>query len=123
MEQTFVIEGRLMGLNEYVNECRSTAYSGNSAKRQQEAIVGWSVKGARLQPHDGLVRLSFLWVEPNKRRDKDNVAFAKKFILDALVRQGVLGKDGWSHVDGFDDDFDVDRQRPRIEVTIKDVVK
>ncbi|WP_230197975.1 RusA family crossover junction endodeoxyribonuclease [Megasphaera massiliensis] len=62
--------------------------------------------------------IKFHWVEKNKRRDKDNIAFAKKFILDALQEMGILQNDGWSEILGFSDTFDVDKDNPRIEVSL-----
>ena len=67
---------------------------------------------------EGPVVVSIEWYEPNRRRDLDNVASAKKFILDGLVRAGVLANDGQRHVTGFADTFHVDRERPRIVVSI-----
>ena len=64
------------------------------------------------------VYLRFNWIEPNKRRDKDNIASAKKFIIDALVKSGILENDGWKNVIGFSDRFSVDKNNPRIEVEI-----
>ena len=40
-------------------------------------------------------KIVFRWIEPNRRRDKDNVAFAKKFILDSLQEVGIIKNDGW----------------------------
>lgn len=68
-------------------------------------------------------RIHFLWIEKDKRRDLDNIAFAKKFILDALVGANVLKGDGWSCVKGFKDSFSVDKYRPRIEVYIDECVE
>ena len=51
------------------------------------------------------VHITFVWHEPNKRRDKDNVAFAKKFILDALQKAGRLKNDNNKYVKGFTDKF------------------
>ena len=64
---------------------------------------------------------SFLFrcLVPMRRRDLDNVAFAKKFIQDSLVHAGVLVNDGWNQIEGFTDDFAVDPKNPRVEVTIE----
>ena len=64
--------------------------------------------------------IHYLWIEPSRRRDKDNVAFAKKFIQDALVEGGVLRNDGWAEIEHFTDDFAVDPKNPRVEVTIEE---
>ena len=52
--------------------------------------------------------MRYLWVEKNKRRDKDNIAFAKKFIQDALVKEKVLENDGWAQIESWTDAFTVD---------------
>ena len=45
----------------------------------------------------------FEWHERTKKRDADNIASAKKFILDALVNCGVLQDDSRKYVKGFYD--------------------
>ena len=68
------------------------------------------------------VLLHYLYYEPTKRRDLDNIAAtAHKFTQDALVKCGVLENDGWNNVCGFTDRFFVDKENPRIEVTIQEV--
>lgn len=42
-------------------------------------------------------------------------------VQDALVSAGVLKDDGWKHVVGFSDRFDVDKANPHIEVRIREV--
>ena len=65
--------------------------------------------------------MAYRWFERDRKRDKDNVsAFGRKVIQDALVHTGVLKNDNWACVDGFSDQFEVDRKRPRIEVEIDD---
>ena len=65
--------------------------------------------------------MEYLWVEPNRRRDLDNISsFGRKVIQDALVDTGVLKDDGWKYVVGFSDKFDVDKKNPRIEVLIRE---
>ncbi len=67
------------------------------------------------------VAMRYLWVEKNKRRDKDNIAFAKKFIQDALVKEKVLENDGWAQIESWTDAFTVDAQCPRVEVELEEV--
>jgi len=71
----------------------------------------------------GPVIMHYTWYERTKRRDKDNIAFAKKFVQDALVKAGVLQGDGWAYIQGFTDNFDVDPAKPRIEVRITEIQK
>ena len=88
-------------------------------KKEAEELIGWHIKAQLKEIHfDAPVRMAFRWYEPNKKRDLDNISFAKKFILDALVANGIIKTDGWNGVTGFTDEFFTDKS-PRIEVDIK----
>jgi Holliday junction resolvase RusA-like endonuclease len=66
--------------------------------------------------------MAYVWHEPNKRRDLDNISsFGRKVIQDALVNSGVLENDGWQNIRGFNDEFKVSKDEPRIEVHIFEV--
>lgn len=95
---------RLPGLNEYTNACRGNKYGGGSFKKSVEQDIMLI-----LNTHhffiDYPVMIYFEWHEKDRRRDKDNVAFAKKFILDALQKCGKLKNDSNKFVVGFRDDF------------------
>lgn len=119
---TFVIPRQLPGLNEYVAACRTSPQVGARMKRQVETMIMQYARIQRLPSCDGLVHVAFAWHEPNRRRDVDNVAFAKKFILDALVTVGVLAGDGRKHVSGFSDSFHLDAREPRVVVTVERAV-
>lgn len=114
----FVIPGRLSGLNEMVNANRTNPYKGAKLKKDNERIVMDALRYQRVQPVYEPVYLRFMWVEPNKRRDKDNIASAHKYILDALVKMGILENDGWKQILGFSDRFAVDPKNPHIVVEI-----
>jgi len=115
-----IIHGRLDNLNDYTKACRTSPIVGNRMKgRNEEYIAGYIMQQLRGVRFKGKTRLTFRWIEPNRNRDLDNVCFAKKFILDALVKNKVLETDGWRGVEGFTDVFDVDPENPRIEVTIE----
>lgn len=124
MKQSLIIPGRLVSLNEYVaaNRGKYGWRSGAAMAEQQLQIVEWAIARARLKPVGRLVHLRFDYFEKDRRRDKDNVAgVAHKFIIDGLVKMGILNDDNWNHVDGFEDHFEVDKENPRIEVTITEV--
>lgn len=97
------INMKLPSLNEYVNACRTNRYQGSKMKRDLEATIGLFI--GRLPRFEKPVKIHFHWIEANKRRDYDNVAFAKKFILDALVKRGKLKDDNRRFVTGFTDTF------------------
>lgn len=94
-------------LNQYVNACRSNAYVGAKFKREVEEVIGWSIRQAltsqSLYKPNKAVMVRFEWHERTKKRDADNIASAKKFILDALVNMRVLEDDSRKFVKGFYD--------------------
>ena len=101
---SFKIPFKLPSLNDYINACRRNKYAGASFKKKTEEPIVWILNTKRFVI-DKPVRVTFVWHEPNKRRDKDNVAFAKKFILDALQKAGKLKNDNNQYIAGFNDDF------------------
>lgn len=121
MRQRFTVPGRLEGFNEYTDACRRSAHAGAAMKREQQDIVGWAIRAARLKPMAGKVDVHFRWYEPNMKRDKDNIVAAKKFILDALVEQGIIRNDNWTYVGDFSDKCFLSRNNPRIEIELEEV--
>ncbi len=120
--KTLVIDGQLPNLNEYTRACRGNKFLGAKMKKNAEEWISIFIKQQLKDIHfEGTVELAFRWYEPNKKRDLDNICFAKKFILDSLVSNGIIVADGWKGVIGFTDNFFVDKENPRIEVDIKKV--
>lgn len=115
---SFTIPGRLPGLNEYTNACRKNSRAGARMKKAAEHQVIAGILSCTSATVPGRVSVSITWYEKDRRRDLDNVAFAKKFILDAMVRTGVIGGDDQKHVVQLADEFAVDRANPRIEVIV-----
>ena len=103
----FIIKQKLPGLNEYINANRANRYLGAKFKAEVEEAIIWAINQARaaetLYQPEGRIIVNFEWHERTKRRDADNIASAKKFILDALVKSGVLIDDSRKYVVGFHD--------------------
>ncbi len=65
----------------------------------------------------GLAKLKFTWYARRTTvKDADNIAFAKKFVLDGFMKAGILGNDNRKHITGFQDEFAVDKRNPRVEI-------
>lgn len=120
MMHVLSVPGQIAGLNEYTKANRTHKMTAAKMKKDTEQYISLHIRqqlaGVKI---DVPVSISIRWVEPNKKRDPDNVSFAKKMVLDSLVSNGVLQGDGWKHVTGFADTFSVDKDNPRVEVTIK----
>lgn len=118
MTQTFTIKGRLPGYNEL------KAHHFKSARIKKEAMntIGWSAKAAQVQPVKDQVRVTIRCYEPNAKRDPDNVTSgAAKCVLDALQNIGILKNDNRKHVVPVLPAPDVDRENPRVEVSIEEI--
>ncbi len=104
-------------------------------EHEQAARSHWS-KGAEARKSDTLyvqlhrnvraalpvtvypVKVSFVWFRTDKRCDLDNIAFAKKSVLDGLVLAGVLAGDGYKFIQQSQDFYVIDKKNPGVEVTI-----
>lgn len=117
MSQTFVIPGRFVSLNEFY---RMGPQQQARVKGEHDGRVAEAARVAKVRPCKRRVRYHCHWVEPNRRRDLDNVAFAKKFVQDGLVKAGVLRNDTHHEIAGFSDSFSYDPKNPRIIVTLEE---
>ena len=121
MRWSFVIDGKLPGANEFINAGYRNRFFANNMKKKAEGQVAEAIEKHGKPHFDKPVKIGFAWFEPNSRRDCDNVAFAKKFIQDALVRNGVLEDDSRKHVVGYlGEEFPVDKDFPHVVVTVTD---
>lgn len=121
MEYLLIIPGTLPGLNEYIRAERGNKYGAAKMKSDAEKTIIFAarkrLKGVRIERP---VQLEYTWYD-NTRRDYDNIAFAHKFVQDALVKAGVLKDDGRKYIKGFSDAFVDVKENSRIEVLIKEI--
>lgn len=103
-----VIDMKLPSLNEYINVCRANKYKAAKYKADIENDIAYFL--IKMPKYDNPIRIHFHWIEGNKRRDLDNVCFAKKFILDAMVKTGKLKDDNRNCVTAFTDSFSYGRE-------------
>lgn len=95
---------KLPSCNEYINACRTNKYLAAKLKSETEEKIGIYLKD--VPKYEKPVRIHFHWIEGNKRRDLDGVCFAKKFILDAMVKYKKLKDDNRKCVTAFTDSFE-----------------
>lgn len=95
---------KLPSLNEIISANRANKYAGAEKKKQIETAIMWYLKLVREKITEP-VTIHFTWYEKNQKRDKDNVASAKKFVLDALQKSGILPNDNNKYIAGFTDSF------------------
>jgi len=111
---------KLPSCNAYIFECRRNKYAGAKMKRSiDEEIMEYLVD---LPEFRNPVTIHFHWIEENKRRDLDGIAFGKKFILDALVKAGKLKDDNRKCVTAFQDTFSYGKEA-KVILNIEEVIE
>ena len=96
MKATLWVPGPLPGMNEIVAAAKSGHGKGNAYSRQKAlwtTLVARGARSRRIGLFPSPVTISCVWVEPNARRDPDNIEAAIKFVNDGLVQAGVLSGD------------------------------
>lgn len=89
-------------MNDVINVNRNNRYQGNNFKKEIEELIGWEIRRAlatgTLKPVENPCVLHIEFHESSKRRDVDNIQSSQKFILDAMVDNGVLKNDSRKYV-------------------------
>lgn len=107
-------------LNRYIAADRSNRYAGGAIKKDETERVYSYCLMQGLKPMKSPVALRFNWIVKNKRKDKDNIAFSKKYIIDGLVLAKVLSNDGWNDIASLYDSF-VLSENEGVVVTLEEV--
>ena len=132
MQYKFTIKGTLPNLNDLIAAERQQIRRngkfttlGNTLKQDNQELVILNLRSQLKGIHiNHPIVIKYCFYEPNRRRDLDNIsAFAHKVIQDALVKCEIIENDGWKNITGFTDKFYVDKENPRIEVTLEEVIK
>lgn len=99
---------KLPSLNDYIRACRGNKYKGAKIKADIEQEIGLYL--TKMPKMNNPIKIHFHWIEGTKRRDLDNIAFAKKFILDAMVKYEKLKDDNRKCVTAFTDSFEYGKE-------------
>ena len=119
----FTINAQLPSLNEVINANRGNRYKGSKQKKEIEELIGYEILFAKtrgtLKPvRNYPVKIKIDWHEATERRDLDNIVSAKKFILDALVKNGILKDDGQKFVKRITDNPILGKKIPNSYVVV-----
>ncbi len=116
--QTFEINHRLPGMNDMVTAAKKHWAAYSEMKKGFTDSVCAQALDANLNPVEFCI-LKILWKESSKghKRDIDNVSAVKKFILDGLVKAGVIPDDSPTYIQEIREKFVYDPS-PGVEITI-----
>ncbi len=118
MLQAFYIPVRLPGMNDIIDARMKAADAGKNGrrwnpwsemKRENTKIIDDALRNSGVRHINSEMHFSFLFLEPNKRRDPDNiVSGGMKIIFDAICGTGLMSNDGWRNVGGISPSWHVD---------------
>lgn len=114
----YIIDMKLPSLNDYTRWCRSNKFMAAKEKKAIEETICAYLDD--MPKYENPIKIHFTWVEGNKRRDLDNICFAKKFILDAMVKGNKLKDDNRKCVTAFTDSFEYGN-KTRVILEIEEV--
>lgn len=113
------IEGRFPSLNDFIGAMQKHRLAGAKMKAEETERARLHFIGCK--KYKNPLYIQFTWYESSTRRDPDNVVFAKKFVLDGMVRAGVVPDDSQKWIVGFEDIVETDAINPRVVVEIAEV--
>jgi len=112
----FTIQGELTDLNSYIKAERSNRFFGASIKKKNtDEVIKQLSRKSKVEKYP--VSINITWYVKDYRKDPDNIAFAKKFLLDGMVKAGILENDTMKHIKSFNDTFIVDKNT-KIEIEV-----
>jgi Holliday junction resolvase RusA-like endonuclease len=120
----FFIPGRLPGLNEIISSVKIRKGRNSRYEREKREITFFLCRIIQAEKVSKFkkCRIGFRWVEPDRKRDIDNISAGKKYILDALVWAGVIADDSWKCVRGFlHEEFVCDHRNPGVWVRLEEI--
>ena len=122
----FIVNRQLPSLNNVIAKNRANKYLGAKFKADIEESIGWDIKQAltkgELKKITEPCEIYITWNEKTKRRDVDNIQSSQKFILDALVKCGVLVNDNRRYVKQIHHKV-IEAERDFVEVCILETPK
>lgn len=113
------IDYKFTTLNEYINAERGNKYKANKIKQRETDVIKHFVIGKK-KITTYPIKITFIWHLTHKRYDLDNVAFAKKFILDGLVKAEILKNDNLTCIQELEDKF-IHDDKEFVELIIEEV--
>lgn len=119
MNTTLWIPGVMPGMNEIIAQCEKSPYAYGRLKKKYGHDVALRALSQKFRI-PGPAHFTIECVEPNRKRDKDNVlAGALKITFDALRHAKLLENDGWAHVLSIIPLFTMDPAAPGVRLTYR----
>ncbi|NGP56806.1 RusA family crossover junction endodeoxyribonuclease [Paenibacillus thiaminolyticus] len=117
------IPGELPSLNEIIDAAKSHWSVYRDMKEMNTNLVAWTAKRLPRVERTEIVDVTIIWYCKDRRKDKDNIMAGQKFIFDGLKEAGIIKNDGWGQIGDVTHRFRVDKNFPRVEIEIEEVLR
>jgi Holliday junction resolvase RusA-like endonuclease len=118
--QQFFIPGRLPGMNDILQAAKLRKPYMRIKKQLTDMIAQLALEGD-VKPYESSVCITFQWIEQNRKRDPDNICAGAKFVLDGLVKAGIIKSDGFKYVKTISSSFQINKEHPGVIVILETV--
>jgi Holliday junction resolvase RusA-like endonuclease len=123
-EVSFRLYGEFTDLNTYINAERRNKFLAAKLKKEETWRVSCFIRqhfgpGAQVMEAAYPLHVTFTWYTKNERKDPDGLSFGAKAILDGMVQAKLIRNDGRKEVASITHLFKTDKEKPRVEVTLK----
>ena len=108
-----------VSLNEYIDAERSNKQYAAKIKKQQTNSVYYLTRNQKFKLDKKKYDVMFTWYKPDNRKDHDNISFAKTFVIDGIVKAGVLPDDTPKYIRNFQDEFIIDKTRKYVSCIVE----
>jgi Holliday junction resolvase RusA-like endonuclease len=113
MEFKLVFEFK--SINDVINDCKKHWSKYSKVKHKTNELIALQTPKLNI---DYPIDILFEWHLKDKRRDHDNIAFNKKYVLDGMTQKGAITTDRQSVVKNFKDIFVYDTKEDYVIVKI-----
>lgn len=120
MTDKIVIPGSLPDMNAVIAANRSHYHAGAKLKKQATTTCrtyALAAKNKGFALGELPANLKITWYVKNRRKDKDNITSAIKFVLDGMVDAGLIENDGWQQIGDIYHVCKVDKNE-RVEIEV-----
>lgn len=125
-EQRFFIPGPLPSLNQMLDARVKKIHAMSRGKKRVDQYTLMKKTWTEICANAAIVAgvkpvercyFTFHWRAKDRRTEKDNLAVARKFILDGLELARIM-KDHWDNVVGWTDTFEINKKEPGVLVVM-----
>jgi len=116
--QKLVINFKLPTMNEIIAMAKVHPLKYAQCKKKYTSVIALLARQQLKPITEYPIKIEFHWYPKNLRTDCDNLSSGKKYILDGLVKAGILKNDNYKYFSEFRDIFKVDSKNARVEVMI-----